>query len=465
MPVRAESVPDLSVVSRSCACVDVLMLVCMHQTEGHEQLIAKQQFEQKQISIRLAGSITTPTAAAAASAAPAPAPTATAAPVPTATATPVPITVTPASPAPASAPVSGFGSPLPVAAPVNGGSNGSNGHAPQTPAPAPTASPAPVATPAPNAIQNTPSAGAGSKLSALFTAERKRTGVDWESVKIDKFGRVIKDTAPKPAPAAAAAPAPAPVGGSGSGSAAAPAPAPAPAAAAAPSPVVVVRTAEEKKAAAEAIEVTRRHEMKWLAMTKNAKSWNSMSASKIKERARKGIPDGLRGKAWSCMLGAAQVRAAYEKKTGETNTYAKYEAMHDAFLDKEIHKDLDRTYPDHVFFRDPTRTGFTPGRISLYKVLKAYALFDKQVAYCQGMAFPTGLFLMYVSEEDAFWMLHALLQHKHKLHGLYADDIWQTRQCVFQLEMLMKAHLPKLYALINDTEPAIRVDSFATQWL
>jgi hypothetical protein len=51
----------------------------------------------------------------------------------------------------------------------------------------------------------------------------------------------------------------------------------------------------------------------------------------------------------------------------------------DAVLEKEIHKDLDRTYPDHILFRDPTRTGFTPGRISLLNVLKAYALFDKQV--------------------------------------------------------------------------------------
>jgi hypothetical protein len=66
------------------------------------------------------------------------------------------------------------------------------------------------------------------------------------------------------------------------------------------------------------------------------------------------------------------------------------------------------------------------------------------------MAFPCGLFLMYVGEEEAFWMMHSLLQHKHKLHGLYAPDLWQTRQCVHQLEMLIKAHLPKLHKHMTD---------------
>lgn len=36
---------------------------------------------------------------------------------------------------------------------------------------------------------------------------------------------------------------------------------------------------------------------------------------------------------------------------------------------------------------------------SLYKVLRAYSIFDKKVGYCQGMGFVTALLLMYMGEE------------------------------------------------------------------
>lgn len=45
------------------------------------------------------------------------------------------------------------------------------------------------------------------------------------------------------------------------------------------------------------------------------------------------------------------------------------------------------------------------GQASLRRVLKAYSLYDKEVGYCQGMNFITGMFLTIMSEEEAFWML------------------------------------------------------------
>ena len=36
---------------------------------------------------------------------------------------------------------------------------------------------------------------------------------------------------------------------------------------------------------------------------------------------------------------------------------------------------------------------------SLYNVLKAFSVYDKEVGYCQGMGFVTGLMLMYMGEE------------------------------------------------------------------
>ena len=57
-------------------------------------------------------------------------------------------------------------------------------------------------------------------------------------------------------------------------------------------------------------------------------------------------------------------------------------------LEEQILKDLNRTFPKQVFFRD--RAGM--GQSSLFHVLKAYALFDRALGYCQGMGYIAGQF-------------------------------------------------------------------------
>ena len=45
----------------------------------------------------------------------------------------------------------------------------------------------------------------------------------------------------------------------------------------------------------------------------------------------------------------------------------------------DIIRDISRTFPSHVFFQQ--RHG--PGQRSLYNVLKAYSVFDREVGYVQ----------------------------------------------------------------------------------
>lgn len=109
----------------------------------------------------------------------------------------------------------------------------------------------------------------------------------------------------------------------------------------------------------------------------------------------------------------------------------------------DIIRDISRTFPSHVFFQQ--RHG--PGQRSLYNVLKAYSVYDRDVGYVQvwifvvwvygsfcfalkwptllvemqGMGFVAGLLLLYMSEEDAFWLLVALLKGAvhSPMEGLY----------------------------------------------
>lgn len=74
--------------------------------------------------------------------------------------------------------------------------------------------------------------------------------------------------------------------------------------------------------------------------------------------------------------------------------------------DPDIIKDISRTFPHHVYYSQ--RHG--PGQRALYNVLKAYSIYDRTVGYVQGMGFVAGTLLLYMSEEDAFWVLVALLK-------------------------------------------------------
>ncbi len=55
-----------------------------------------------------------------------------------------------------------------------------------------------------------------------------------------------------------------------------------------------------------------------------------------------------------------------------------------------------RTFPEHPLFC------LDAGQNALFRVLKAYSVQDKEVGYCQGMAFPAGVLLMYLPQEPAF---------------------------------------------------------------
>jgi len=65
---------------------------------------------------------------------------------------------------------------------------------------------------------------------------------------------------------------------------------------------------------------------------------------------------------------------------------------------------FDALFSNHRLFRDGK------GSEHLFNVLKAYSIYNPQVGYCQGMSFvcATLLFNM-LSEEEAFWMMVALL--------------------------------------------------------
>ncbi|KAF9663926.1 hypothetical protein SADUNF_Sadunf17G0102800 [Salix dunnii] len=126
----------------------------------------------------------------------------------------------------------------------------------------------------------------------------------------------------------------------------------------------------------------------------------------------------------------------------------------------DIIRDISRTFPSHVFFQQ--RHG--PGQRSLYNVLKAYSVYDRDVGYVQGMGFLAGLLLLYMSEEDALWLLVALLKGvvHAPIEGLYQVGLPLVQQYLFQFDCLMKEHMPKLGE--HFTQEMINPSMYASQW-
>eukprot|EP00850_Spirogloea_muscicola_P018504 SM000170S02676 [mRNA] locus=s170:110041:113161:+ [translate_table: standard] len=191
----------------------------------------------------------------------------------------------------------------------------------------------------------------------------------------------------------------------------------------------------------------------------------------VKNRIRKGIPDCLRGQVWQLVSGSWDLLLAnqgiYQNYILVSNLdfavnhipvqLVFYES---SAAEIEIIRDISRTFPTHVFYSQ--RHG--RGQRSLYNVLKAYSIYDRNVGYVQGMGFLAGLLLLYMSEEATFWLLIALLKGaKHTpMEGLYMHGLPLVQQYLHEFDKLMHEHLPHLGAHFD--EEMVRPSMYASQW-
>eukprot|EP00210_Caulerpa_lentillifera_P008532 g8138.t1 len=100
-----------------------------------------------------------------------------------------------------------------------------------------------------------------------------------------------------------------------------------------------------------------------------------------------------------------------------------------------IEKDLDRTFPDFDLFR----TG--NGQQSMRSILQAYAAYDPEVGYCQGMNFLVGLLIFYLPREDDAFGALVFLMHERGLRDLYTTNMELLEIRLWQLSRLMPTSL------------------------
>ena len=102
-----------------------------------------------------------------------------------------------------------------------------------------------------------------------------------------------------------------------------------------------------------------------------------------------------------CRLGRPLERRRADPNGGY-RAYCQRETPADAA--RQIGIDVDRTFPGHPQFEGREE------RAALQRLLCAYAARNPRVGYCQSMNFVAALAMLFMEEEEAFWLLTAVVE-------------------------------------------------------
>ena len=182
-------------------------------------------------------------------------------------------------------------------------------------------------------------------------------------------------------------------------------------------------------------------EEKWRIINKNWDVYLNEKRKKLKRNLRRGVPDSLRAELWK---GLMDVKTIKEENVGLFQSLQEQECEED--FERVILKDLSRTLPKHIMFQEEGGQG----RKSLHSILKAYSLYNPSVGYCQGMGFLVGMFLIYMTAEDAFFMLIRVIDNLG-LSGIFAEGLLAVKEHLYIHALLIKTQFPRLSSHLEET--------------
>jgi len=166
---------------------------------------------------------------------------------------------------------------------------------------------------------------------------------------------------------------------------------------------------------------------------------------------RFGIPNEFRGVFWQKMSHSVEMKhknvGLYQKLLATPSLYQ-----------KNIEADVHRSFPNATI----KKAVDTPEKlVSLYNVLHAYSVLDKLVSYCQGMNYMVAVLLMFMEEEDAFWVLVNIMYH-YGMSGLYRDDTPVLADYMHFFHEIAKQYYPRIISHFD--EQGFLPNMYVTEW-
>ncbi|KAF9400223.1 GTPase-activating protein [Mortierella sp. AD011] len=185
----------------------------------------------------------------------------------------------------------------------------------------------------------------------------------------------------------------------------------------------------------------------WGALMHDYNGVVKKNPKQLTQMIQKGIPPALRGLIWQLLAKSkdAQLEATYAELLKSTSTH-----------EKQINRDMSRTFPNHEYFQ---AEGL--GQESMFNVVKAYSLYDKEVGYCQGLSFVVGPLLLNMPDEEAFCVLVRMMT-TYDMRGHYTPEMSMLQLRLFQFEQLMEETVPMVHRHFQNQ--GIRSTMYASQW-
>ncbi|XP_061578499.1 growth hormone-regulated TBC protein 1-A isoform X2 [Cololabis saira] len=203
--------------------------------------------------------------------------------------------------------------------------------------------------------------------------------------------------------------------------------------------------------------------------------------SQVERFIRMGVPPSLRGRVWKCLLNVdhlsktsnfnyqiclSEVRgplvdlgvseygilSAIATLSDTQNDLDQQSSscsepcysVDDITLFRQIALDLQRSFPTHRSLMGESPEAIE-GQAKLFRVLIAYAKYNPEVGYSQGMSYIAAVLLMHLGEEEAFWALTALLDKPKYLADLFDLSLTRVQHQAKVFDQLLKHRKPRLF--------------------
>ena len=101
------------------------------------------------------------------------------------------------------------------------------------------------------------------------------------------------------------------------------------------------------------------------------------------------------------------------------------------------------------------------GQEALYRISKAYSVYDSEIGYCQGQSFLIAALLLQMPEEQAFGVLVEIM-FAYGLRDLYRENFEQLQLRFYQLNRLLEKNMPDLWHHFQQV--GLETHMFASQW-
>ncbi|NWT61738.1 SGSM3 protein, partial [Erythrocercus mccallii] len=165
-------------------------------------------------------------------------------------------------------------------------------------------------------------------------------------------------------------------------------------------------------------------------------------SEKLRSLVLAGIPHSMRPQLWMRLSGALQ------KKRNSEMSYrdiVKNSSNDETIAAKQIEKDLLRTMPSNACFSNMNSIGVP----RLRRILRGLAWLYPDIGYCQGTGMVAASLLLFLEEENAFWMMCAIIEELVPA-SYFSTTLMgvQTDQRV--LRQLIVQYLPRLDKLLQE---------------